>query len=64
MEINETQKKQIMITGILFLGSFSFVSMLYSLNDNRFFNISLAILIFALTAFMIDVLYLLSESKK
>jgi hypothetical protein len=64
MEIKESQKRQIMITAILFVGSVSFVSMLYSLRDTRFFTVSLALLIFALTAFMIDVLYLLSESKK
>jgi hypothetical protein len=64
MEIKESQKRQIMITAILFVGSVSFVSMVYSLRDTRFFTVSLALLIFALTAFMIDVLYLLSESKK
>jgi hypothetical protein len=64
MEIKESQKRQIMITAILFVGSVSFVSMLYSLRDTRFFTVSLALLIFALTAFMIDVLYLLSEFKK
>lgn len=64
MEKEEIKKRQIMIYGILLLGSFSFVSMLYSLNDNRFFNISLAILILTLTGFMIDVLYFLSENLK
>jgi hypothetical protein len=53
-----------MIYGLLFLGSVSFVSMLYSLNDTRFFTISLAILIIAITSFMMNVLYLLSESNK
>jgi hypothetical protein len=64
MEIGEKRKKQIMIYEILLLGSFSFASMLYSINDSRFFNISLAILIIAITGFMIDVLYFLSESNK
>lgn len=64
MEKEEIKKRQIMIYGILLLGSFSFVSMLYSLNDNRFFNISLAILILTLTGFMIDVLYFLSKNLK
>jgi len=64
MEKGEKRKRQVMIYGILFLGSISFVSMLYSINDTRFFNVSLAILIIAITSFMINVLYLLSESNK
>jgi|GEM_PF-4334153 len=64
MEKGEHQKRQVMIYGILFFGSISFLSMLYSLNDARFFNISLAFLIIALTSFMINTLYLLSESNK
>jgi hypothetical protein len=64
MEKKEGMKKQVPIYAILFLGSVSFVSMLYSIKDARFFNISLAILIIALTSFMINVLYLLSESNK
>ena len=64
MEIGEKRKKQVMIYGILLLGSFSFVSMLYSINNSRFFNISLAILIIAITSFMMNVLYFLSESNK
>lgn len=64
MEKGEMRKRQVMIYGLLFLGSVSFVSMLYSLNDTRFFTISLAILIIAITSFMMNVLYLLSESNK
>jgi len=64
MEMDEKRKKQVMIYGILLLGSVSFASMLYSINDSRFFNISLAILIIAITSFMINVLYFLSESNK
>ncbi len=64
MEKEEKRKRQVMIFGILLLGSVSFASMLYSINDTRFFNISLAILIIAITSFMINVLYLLSESNK
>jgi len=64
MEIGEKGKRQVMIYGILLLGSVSFASMLYSINDARFFNVSLAILIIAITSFMMNVLYLLSESNK
>ena len=62
--MGEKRKKQVMIYGILLLGSVSFASMLYSINDSRFFNISLAILIIAITSFMINVLSFLSESNK
>ena len=64
MEKKEGMKRQVSMYAILFLGSVSFISMLYSLNDARYFNISLAILIFTLTCFMVNVLYLLSESNK
>jgi hypothetical protein len=64
MEKGEKRKRQVMTYGILLLGSVSFASMLYSINDTRFFNVSLAILIIAITSFMINVLYLLSESNK
>ncbi len=53
-----------MTYGILVLGGISFASMLMSINDTRFFNISLAILIIAITSFMVNVLYLLSEKRK
>lgn len=64
MEKKDTLKKQVSIYAILFLGSASFVLMLYSVRDSRFFSISLAVLIIAITSFMINVLYLLSESNK
>jgi len=64
MEKGEKRKRQVMVFGILIIGSISFASMLYSINDVRFFNISLAILIIAFTSFMCNVLYLLSESNK
>ena len=64
MEKEEMRKRNVMTYGILVLGSISFVSMLMSLNDTRFFNLSLAILIITITSFMINVLYLLSEKRK
>lgn len=64
MEKEDKLKRQVSIYAILFLGSVSFITMLYSLNDARLFNISLAILIFTITVFMANVLYLLSESNK
>lgn len=64
MEKEDLRKRNVMIYGILVLGSISFVSMLMSYNDTRFFNISLAILIIAITSFMVNVLYLLSEKRK
>jgi hypothetical protein len=64
MEKEEMRKRNVMTYGILVLGSISFASMLMSINDARFFNISLAILIIAITSFMVNVLYLLSEKRK
>jgi|MudIll2142460700_1097286.scaffolds.fasta_scaffold865880_2 hypothetical protein len=64
MEKEEMRKRNVMTYGILVLGSISFASMLMSINDTRFFNISLAILIIAITSFMVNVLYLLSEKRK
>ena len=64
MEKEEMRKRNVMTYGILVLGSISFASMLMSINDTRFFNISLAILIIAITSFMMNVLYLLSEKRK
>jgi hypothetical protein len=64
MEKEEMRKRNVMTYGILVLGSISFASMLISINDTRFFNISLAILIIAITSFMMNVLYLLSEKRK
>jgi hypothetical protein len=64
MEKEEMRKRNVMTYGILVLGSISFASMLMSINDARFFNISLAILIIVITSFMGNVLYLLSEKRK
>jgi hypothetical protein len=64
MEKEEMRKRNVMTYGILVLGSISFASMLMSINDARFFNISLAILIITITSFMVNVLYLLSEKRK
>jgi hypothetical protein len=64
MEKEEMRKRNVMTYGILVLGSISFASMLMSINDARFFNISLALLIIAITSFMVNVLYLLSEKRK
>ncbi len=64
MEKEEMRKRNVITYGILVLGSISFASMLMSINDTRFFNISLAILIIAVTSFMVNVLYLLSEKRK